>query len=136
MENRGIRILLIEDDVVDRMAFERFVHRTGVPYSYTCADSVREARTLLTTEDFDVVVMDYLLGDGTAFDLFGLVPPEVPIVIVTGGSDAEIAVQAMKAGAADYLLKDREGHYLTTLAHHGGQRDQSQKGGKGASPSS
>ncbi len=115
MENRGIRILLIEDDLVDRMAFERFVDRSGLPYLYACADSVSAARAFLTTKDFDVVVMDYLLGDGTAFDLFGLVPSDVPIVIVTGGSDAEIAVQAMKAGAADYLLKDREGHYLKTL---------------------
>jgi PAS domain S-box-containing protein len=115
LENRRIRLLLIEDDLVDRKAFERFVDRAGLPYSYACAKSVREARTLLGTGDFDVVVMDYLLGDGTAFDLFELVPPDVPIVIVTGGADAEIAVQAMKAGAADYLLKDSQGHYLTTL---------------------
>lgn len=115
MEAGKIRILLIEDDTVDRMAFERFVDRTGLPYEYVCAGSVRQAREILGSHHFDLVLMDYSLGDGTAFELFDSLPGDVPVVIVTGGADAEIAVQAMKAGAADYLLKDSEGHYLKTL---------------------
>ena len=58
--------------------------------------------------------MDYLLGDGTAFDLFGEAG-DAPIVMMTGSGDEVIAVQAMKAGALDYLVKDLEGQYLTIL---------------------
>jgi two-component system, cell cycle sensor histidine kinase and response regulator CckA len=110
-----IRMLVVEDDRVDQLAFERFVRRKELPYAHTFAASVNEARKALQSQTFDVVLMDYLLGEGTALDLFGEVPMDVPIVIVTGGADAEIAVQAMKLGAADYLMKDPEGHYLKTL---------------------
>lgn len=115
MTRDTIRILVIEDDRVDQLAFERFVLRKGLPYQHSFAGSVREAQKALRSAPFDVVLMDYLLGDGTAFDLFEEVPREVPIVIVTGGADAEIAVQAMKLGASDYLMKDPDGHYLKTL---------------------
>ncbi len=109
-----IRILLVEDNKVDQMAFKRFVEREKLPYDYAIVGSVAEAEDILATERFDVLVIDYLLGDGTAFDLFGRAG-EGPIVVITGNSRENIAVKAMKAGATDYLIKDQEGKYLTVL---------------------
>ena len=114
IKNQRIRILLIEDDKVDRMAFERFVKNEGLPYDYVIAKSFSEGKGLLKSEDFDVIVMDYMLGDGTAFDLFDKVKTDVPVIVVTGAGDEEVAVQAMKQ-ASDYLKKDIEGHYLKLL---------------------
>jgi signal transduction histidine kinase/DNA-binding response OmpR family regulator len=54
------------------------------------------------------------LGDGTAFDLFDEAK-DVPIIMLTGSGDEELAVKAMKAGAADYLIKDPERNHLKTL---------------------
>ena len=113
MEER-IKILLVEDDKVDQMAFKRFVEREHLPYDYQIAGSVSEAREVLATERFDAVLIDYLLGDGTAFDLFDDLG-DAPGIVITGSGDEEIAVKAMKAGAYDYLVKDPQGHYLTTL---------------------
>ena len=110
----NFRVLLIEDDKIDQMAFERLVKREDLPYDYEIAGSVSEARKVLAAERFDAVLMDYLLGDGTAFDLFGEAR-DAPIVMMTGSGDEAVAVQAMKAGAYDYLIKDPEGNYLTTL---------------------
>ena len=110
----NFRVLLIEDDKIDQMAFERLVKREDLPYDYQIAGSVSEAREVLAAERFDAVLMDYVLGDGTAFDLFGEAK-DAPIVMMTGSGDEAIAVQAMKAGALDYLVKDPEGNYLTTL---------------------
>ena len=59
-------------------------------------------------------MLDYLLGDGTAFDLFDDLKG-TPIIVVTGADDAEIAVKAIKNGAYDYITKDADGNYLTTL---------------------
>jgi PAS domain-containing protein len=115
MENERIKILLVEDDKVDRIAFERFVRDEKLPYDYAIAGSVSEIKRVLKSESFDVVVMDYMLGDETAFDLFGEVPGDVPIVIVTGAGNEEVAIRAMKAGAMDYLVKDPDRHYLRTL---------------------
>ena len=59
-----------------------------------------------------MILMDYMLGNGTAFDLFEHVNPDTPIVIITGTGDEDIAVKAMKAGALDYLIKDPLRNYL------------------------
>lgn len=115
MGHPRIRVLFVEDDDVDRMAFERFVKKQGLSYAYTCASSVEEGRKALESDRFDVVITDFMLGDGTAFKLFDAVPPDVPIVIVTGVGHEEIAVQAMKSGASDYLTKDPDSHYLKML---------------------
>jgi len=111
---RKFRILLVEDDQVDQLAFKRFVERENLPYNYVVAGSVSEARDALTATQFDAALIDYLLGDGTAFDLFDEVK-NAPIIVITGSGDEEIAVQAMKAGAYDYMVKDLEGNYLKTL---------------------
>jgi two-component system cell cycle sensor histidine kinase/response regulator CckA len=115
VQETRIKILLIEDDRVDQMAFERFVRKESLPYEYAGAGSVAEGKALLETEAFDAIVTDFALGDGTAFDLFECIPDDTPIVVVTGGGDEETAVQAMKAGASDYLIKDSDGRYLTIL---------------------
>jgi PAS domain S-box-containing protein len=115
VEDFRTRILLIEDDQVDRMAFGRFVRSEGLPYDYACAGSVAEAKSLIASDEYDVIVMDFVLGDGTALDLFEHVPDKIPIVVVTGGGDEETAVLAMKAGASDYVIKDTYGKYLKIL---------------------
>jgi diguanylate cyclase (GGDEF)-like protein len=109
-----IRTLVIEDDKVDQMAFKRFVKDENLPYNYDIAGSVSEAKKILDSQRFDITITDYSLGDGTAFDIFDLIK-DTPIIIVTGSGDEEIAVKAMKAGAYDYLIKDRERNYLKVL---------------------
>ena len=84
MEPTRTKLLLIEDDEVDRLAFDRFVEKEDLPYDYIWVGSVSEGKKALKAETFDVVVMDFLLGDGTAFDLFGDVPPEISVIVVTG----------------------------------------------------
>ena len=109
-----VRILFIEDDKVNRMAFKRFVGRENLPYDYTIATSATEAKEYLSAEKFDVVLCDYLLGDGTALDLLEIIE-ETPAIIITGSGDEHVAVEAMKAGAVDYLIKDPQSNYLITL---------------------
>ncbi|MEA1895590.1 MAG: histidine kinase dimerization/phosphoacceptor domain -containing protein [Euryarchaeota archaeon] len=107
-------IMLVEDDRVDRMAFDRSVKESGSPYDYTVASSVAEAKTVLNSTGFDAVIADYLLGDGTVFDIFEM-GVNAPIIVVTGAGDEETAVRAMRAGAYDYLIKDPDNNYLTVL---------------------
>lgn len=114
MQDKAIQLLLVEDDKVDQMAFERFVKRENLPYDYTISGSVAEAKKILGATDFDIVISDYMLGDGTSFELFDLYK-DIPVIITTGSGDEGIAVEAMKLGACDYLIKDPEGNYLKTL---------------------
>ncbi len=114
MGNTRYKILLVEDDKLDQMAFKRLVEDTELPYDCTIAGSVSEAQSILGSERFDIVIADYALGDGTAFDILDWVK-DTPLIFVTGAGDEEIALKAWKAGAYDYLIKDHERNYLKAL---------------------
>ncbi|MCD6581296.1 MAG: response regulator, partial [Desulfuromusa sp.] len=114
MKDKVIRLLLVEDDKVDQMAFERTVKRGNLPYDYTIAGSVAESIEILNSTSFDVIISDYMLGDGTSFELFDLFK-DTPVIVTTGSGDEDVAVEAMKLGAYDYLIKDPNGNYLKVL---------------------
>jgi formate hydrogenlyase transcriptional activator len=114
MNDERIRMLLVEDDPIDRMAFSRFMESRKLPYDYTIAESTQSARKHLASERFDIVISDYSLGDGTCLDLLNEYK-DSPLVVVTGTGSEAIAVKAMRLGARDYLIKDSEGCYLTVL---------------------
>ncbi len=114
MNNKKIRFLFVEDDKVDQMAFERFVRSENLPYNYTIAGSVAEAKKILKSINFDIIIADYMLGDGTSFELFDQFN-DLPVIVTTGTGNEKVAVEAMKLGACDYLIKDPEGNYLKTL---------------------
>ena len=114
MDKTRYRVLLIEDDKIDQAAFKRLVADQELPYDCTIAGSVSEARSILASESFDIVIIDYLLGDGTAFDVLDLIV-DTPIIIATGTGNEELAVRAMKAGAYDYLIKDLARNYLKAV---------------------
>ncbi|MBI4963671.1 MAG: response regulator [Desulfomonile tiedjei] len=115
MEANRIRVLLVEDDNVDYLTFKRGIKEQRLPYDHVRAGSIAEAREILKKNTFDVALLDYRLGDGTAFDLFQHISEQTPFIIVTGSGHEEIAVQAMKAGASDYLIKDPGNNWLKTL---------------------
>ncbi|MGE0637348.1 MAG: response regulator [Bacteroidia bacterium] len=112
--NKDITILFVEDDKVDQMAFERFVRKHGFSYRYTICDSIRASEKALSENNFDVAVVDYMIADGTGLELVEKLK-NFPIIFVTGQGDQNIAVQAMKAGVYDYLVKDQNRNYLEML---------------------
>ncbi|MFH2041394.1 MAG: EAL domain-containing protein [Acidobacteriota bacterium] len=109
-----IKLLYIEDDLVDLQAFERLVQKQGLSYDYDVGSSIAETKVLLEENKYDIIVSDFQLGDGTALELFDHFG-ETPFILVTGSGDEDIAVSAMKAGARDYLIKDSDRNYLTVL---------------------
>jgi len=69
MENATYRILLIEDDELDQMAFKRHLKAENLPYEYVVVPSISEAQSVLSSETFDIILTDFTLGDGTALDI-------------------------------------------------------------------
>ena len=112
----SIKVLLIEDDAIDRLAFTRMVRASKLPYDYTIAGSLKEAQYALDSDTFDVAVVDFYLGDGTVLDLLNQITAQnLPFIVATGSGDEKVAVQLLQQGAYDYLIKDPERHYLTVL---------------------
>jgi len=114
MNNEKYKVLVIEDDKLDQMAFQRLVEAEELQYDYTIAGSVSEAHKILACQQFDIVISDYFLGDGTAFNILESVK-DIPTIVVTGAGGEEIAVNAWRSGAYDYLTKDIERSYLKVL---------------------
>ena len=114
MRKYNYRVLLIEDDKIDQMAFTRMVARENLQYDYQIASSITDAKRILSDLSFDIIITDFSLSDGTAMDIFSL-KPSCPVIVTTGTGNEEIAVKAMKAGAYDYLIKGVGWNYLKTL---------------------
>ena len=114
MDTTQYRILMIEDDELDQMAFMRFVEAEQLPYDCKLVSSISEAQNVLNSEKFDIIITDYTLGDGTALDILDSIK-DIPIVLTTGARDEDVAVKAWKAGAYDYLSKDLERKYLKAV---------------------
>ncbi len=96
------------------MAFERYVRREGLAYDVAAASSVEEARRMLEQGRFDVVLTDYHLGDSTGVEILDW-DPGIPVIVITGAGNEQIAVQALRAGAYDYLVKDADRQYLEIM---------------------
>lgn len=111
-----ISILFIEDDIVDQMAFTALVQSEKLPYQVQIAGSISEARQLLKSCVFDLVITDYQLRDGTSFELFDILGSKL-VIFATGAGDEETAAEALHLGVRDYLIKDPERKYLKLLPH-------------------
>ncbi len=100
------RVLVIDDEPDLRTLYEFSLVREG--YQVHCADTVAQGLKMLATETFDAVITDMRLPDGLGLDIVKFLNrerrPERCIVITAYGS-AENAVEALKAGAFDYLTK-------------------------------
>jgi PAS domain S-box-containing protein len=114
MENTRYKVLFIEDNKLDQMAFKRFVDKNDILYDYIIVGSVKEALQALNCGQFDIVITDHSLGDGTAFEILKSVK-NMPVIVVTGAGDEETAIKAWKAGAYDYLIKDLDQNYLKAI---------------------
>jgi signal transduction histidine kinase/DNA-binding NarL/FixJ family response regulator len=104
-----LRLLLVDDDEVDRSAVRRALHRGGVEAHITEATDFASARsTLLESGQFDVVLLDFGLPGGDGLELLRearTAGVDTPVIVLTGQGDEALAVQLMKAGASDYLPK-------------------------------
>ena len=114
MNNANYKVLLVEDNEIERHAFERFIENHELSYDCTIVGSVSEAQRALNSGKFDIVISDHNLGDGTAFNILEFAN-NTPVIVVTGAGDEETAVKAWKAGAYDYLIKDLDQNYLKAI---------------------
>ncbi|MFQ5450789.1 MAG: sensor histidine kinase [Nitrospinaceae bacterium] len=112
MEQKPLNILLVEDDEDDAF-FVKDLIREGLPHPVPIIDhtlSFREAITRLENSSYDLCLFDYRLGEVDGIDLLRTIRSKnipIPIILLTGQGDQEVAVEAMKAGATDYLTKGK-----------------------------
>jgi DNA-binding NtrC family response regulator len=100
------RILILEDDLVLRKLLETQLRQAG--YEVFLSATLANARELLLKESLDVVIADVGLPDGDGTQVLQSIPskPGGPMVImISGQGSVESALECMKQGAFDYLIK-------------------------------
>ena len=105
-----IKILVVEDDEVDRMAVRRALKTAGLSVEMIAAIDCKSAISTLNEQSFECVLLDYRLPDGDGLHLVQEIRSsgsKVPLVVLTGQGDEQIAVELMKSGASDYLSKSK-----------------------------
>jgi signal transduction histidine kinase/DNA-binding NarL/FixJ family response regulator len=109
MSDRPNRILLVEDNSGDaRLLREALKEVPNYQFDLEHVERLNQALQRLRGEHFDVVLLDLSLPDGQGLDNLAPVrdaAPSVPILVLTGLDDEEVAVRALRVGAQDYLVK-------------------------------
>lgn len=106
-----LRILLVEDNPGDERLIREMLNEAGsLATELTHVGGLAAARARCAECDIDVVLLDLSLPDGTGLDTVRealTFAATAPIIVLTGLDDEEVAVQAVHAGAQDYLVKGR-----------------------------
>jgi two-component system repressor protein LuxO len=97
------RLLLVEDTASLRLLYETILTRAG--HRMVSAGSLAEARGHCVQSAPRLVLLDLQLPDGDGLELLAQLPPETRVIVVTANGSINRAVQAMRAGAFDFLVK-------------------------------
>jgi two-component system, sensor histidine kinase and response regulator len=103
-----LKILIVDDDQVDRMTVRRALTKTGVPTAVVEASDGSTMAMALQEQPFDCIFLDYQMPGQDGLVLLRQLrhqDVQIPIIMLTGQGDEQIAVELMKAGASDYLSK-------------------------------
>ncbi|HNV85444.1 MAG TPA: EAL domain-containing protein [Candidatus Omnitrophota bacterium] len=107
---RELRILIVEDVPADAELMERELRKAGIVFSFRCVQAEGAFREALCDFSPDIILSDYNLPafDGMrALRIVQELGLKIPFIIVTGSINEETAASCIKAGADDYLLKER-----------------------------
>lgn len=115
-----MKILLVEDDEHDRIAFLRALRVSGIECEITECVRADDALELIRSDysRYDLVVVDHHLPGLFGVDFCKTLLAEsiaLPLVMLTGSGSEAVAVEALKAGVDDYVIKDPECTYLQML---------------------
>ena len=110
-EMEGYNILLVEDDPADADIISRYVTRAEEPMIIEKVDSGVECLEKIEQKYFDLILLDYNVPDMNGIQIIKELKKRninIPIIMLTGVDDRTTAVEAMKLGISDYLVKSLE----------------------------
>jgi len=109
MEMPQLRVLLVEDSVDDAELLIRLIKKGGHPVYYERIDTAKQMAEALTNKQWDVIISDYKMPNFSgikALEILNEFDIDIPFILVSGTIGEQLAVEAMKKGANDYLMKD------------------------------
>ncbi len=126
-----IRVLQIEDNPGDaRLIQEMLAEAKGVVFILEHAERLSQGLERLTEKGFDIILLDLSLPDSDGLPTFARVKAQakkIPIIVMSGLDDEELALRAVQEGAQDYLVKGHvDGHLLSRALRYAIERKKAQ----------
>lgn len=116
MENKVLNVLLIEDNPGDAVIIKEMFHEIPkTNFNIFHAIRLKDGEKLTKQEEFDIILLDLELPDSEGIATFYRIKktaPEIPIIILTGLEDEDFALDIVKEGAQDYLVKGQFGNKI------------------------
>ena len=108
MPSKPLRVLVVDDQDSFRMSLEIALTMSD-KHEVTMSDSGEDAVEKLKTDEFDVILLDYKMPGLSGLDVLAWMHEnrvDTPVIMLTAAGSEEVAVEAMKLGAYDYLSKE------------------------------
>jgi signal transduction histidine kinase/DNA-binding response OmpR family regulator len=132
---KHLRILLLEDSELDAELIQANLNEGGILCELVRVETQEDFLTALVEQPIDLILADYSLPsfDGiSALDLARIRYPEIPFIFVSATLGEELAIETLKSGATDYVLKQRLGRLVPSVnralreAHERSERKQAE----------
>ncbi|MEG4913090.1 PAS domain S-box protein [Microcoleus sp. B7-D4] len=107
---KTLNILLVEDSPLDAELIEAYLMDGGLQFSLVCVENREDFATALEKQRFDIILADYMLpcfNGIAALEIAHTTCPGVPFIFVSATLGEEVAIETLKSGATDYVLKRR-----------------------------
>ncbi|MDB5248059.1 MAG: hybrid sensor histidine kinase/response regulator [Segetibacter sp.] len=117
MQQSPLHILVIEDNPGDYLLVNEYLEESFPKATLYHTDTLQKGIDLIEKERVDVILLDLTLPDGMGINSFHSInskAPQVPVIILTGLGDREIALESLKVGAQDYIVKDEANPVVLT----------------------
>jgi diguanylate cyclase (GGDEF)-like protein len=105
-----LRVLLVEDSEDDEFLLKRLLKGAGFAVTLQRVDSLPDLRAMMPPDVWDIVISDYKLPDFDGLDSLRVVREfdrDIPFILMSGTVGEDTAVEAMRLGASDYIMKDK-----------------------------
>jgi sigma-B regulation protein RsbU (phosphoserine phosphatase) len=106
--NTPLRLLIVDDSGDDALLLERELAKNGYDLYSERVDTPEAMQSALAAKDWDIIIADYVMPRFSGLDALRLLKEgkfDIPFIIVSGKIGEETAVEAMRAGAQDYIMK-------------------------------
>ena len=117
--SKTMRVLIIEDSEDDALLEIRTLEKSGCKAVFVRVETAAAMKSALKDRDWDLILCDYSLPQFNAFEALAILKKtecDIPFIIVSGKIGEETAVEAMKMGAHDYIMKDRLARLVPAVA--------------------
>lgn len=108
-----VRVLVVEDNPGDALLLRRRLSCMGeCSFSVVVVERLADALSMLGQRTFDAIVADLTLPDARGIDAvtrLQRMAPHLPVIVMSGSSEHELALEAVQLGAQDYIVKGRDG---------------------------